>query len=154
MNYPGLRYLWDNYYDAGFRLVAFPCNQFGYQAPGSSQEEREFAFKKFGFDFPVMDKIEVNGGGADPLYQFLKEAQPMSLPNSTKFKRPGEKGILEWNYVKFVVDKNGQCVKRFGPGFDPLEMERDVKSLLAGKGVLPEECILHPGRIVCKVDTA
>lgn len=152
MNYPGFRYLWNKYADAGFRVVAFPCNQFGYQAPGTSDEEREYAYSKFGFEFPVMDKIEVNGKDADPLYQFLKQAQPVSLPNSTGYKRPGEPGIIEWNYTKFLVDRNGQAVKRLKPAFDPLEMEKDVQNLLLGKEVLPEECIMHPGRLVCKVE--
>uniref|UniRef100_A0A061S1V9 Glutathione peroxidase n=1 Tax=Tetraselmis sp. GSL018 TaxID=582737 RepID=A0A061S1V9_9CHLO len=99
-----------------------------------------------------MDKIEVNGKGADPLYKFLKERQRVSLPNSSGFSPPGEPGAIEWNYVKFVVDRNGQPAKRLKPSFDPMELERDVQSLLLGKGPLPEECILHPGRTACKVD--
>ena len=56
--------------------MGFPCNQFGGQAPGTSEEERQFAYKKFGFEFPMYDKVEVNGPGAHPLYQFLRQEQP------------------------------------------------------------------------------
>mmetsp|Transcript_35776 Transcript_35776/g.101258 ORF Transcript_35776/g.101258 Transcript_35776/m.101258 type:complete len:102 (+) Transcript_35776:669-974(+) len=101
-----------------------------------------------------MDKIEVNGKGADPLYQFLKSQQKVSLPNGTASWLPGQPGAIEWNYTKFLVDRSGQAVKRLKPSFDPLEIEKDVQSLLAGKGPLPEECLIHPGRLVCKVDTA
>lgn len=152
MNYPALRALYEKYSSKGFNLIAFPCNQFGGQAPGSSQEEREYAYKKFGFEFPVMDKIDVNGKNTHPVYKILKEGQPQDLPND--FMVPGEKGKITWNYTKFLVDRNGHPAARFGPSFDPLKFEGYVKSLLAGKGPLPKECIAHPGRKVCKVETA
>eukprot|EP00884_Botryococcus_braunii_P008151 jgi/Botrbrau1/17337/Bobra.0015s0083.1 len=139
------------YRDQGFNIIAFPCNQFGGQAPGSSEEERQFAYRKFGFEFPIMDKIEVNGAGAHPLYRYMKAQQPVSLPSSSS-PPPGELGRIEWNYVKFLVDRRGVPVKRFKPAFDPLDFESDVRLLLAGQPVLPAECILHPGRKVCKVN--
>lgn len=131
--------------------MAFPCNQFGGQAPGTSEEERQWAYYKFGFEFPVMDKIEVNGPGAHPLYRYMRERQPLSLPSSYA-PPPGEAGRIEWNYVKFLVDRNGQPVKRFKPAVDPLDFEADVQMLLAGKEVLPVECLAHPDRRVCKVE--
>lgn len=91
----------------------------------------------------MFDHIDVNGAGAHPLYKFLKERQPMSgKPN----------GEIEWNYAKFLVDRNGQPVKRYKPSFDPLEMEGDLRLVLAGLPPLPSECTLHPGRRVCNVD--
>lgn len=123
MNYPGLRYLWNKYHDQGFTVLAFPCNQFGGQAPGSSDEEREYAYYKFGFEFPVFDKINVNGPSAHPLYQFLKKKQP---------------GDIEWNYVKFLVDRNGVPLRRYKPVFDPLNFEKDVVAALEGEP-LPEK---------------
>lgn len=139
--------LYERYGKDGFELIGFPCNQFGGQAPGTSEEERQYAYKKFGFEFPVYDKIEVNGPGAHPLYKYLRAQQPQSLPKGGT--RPLRQGELEWNYVKFLVDRNGQPVKRYKPSFDPLDFEKDVQLVLAGKEPLPEECFLHPGRIVC-----
>jgi glutathione peroxidase len=152
INYPGFRYLYDKYHDAGFDLVGFPCNQFGGQAPGTSQQEREFAWKKFGFEFPIMDKIEVNGPNAHPIYKMLKEQQPLSLPGSSGPPPGGEKGRIEWNYTKFVINRQGNAAKRFKPAFDPVQFEGDIRLLLANKDVLPAECIAHPGRKVCNVD--
>lgn len=131
--------------------MAFPCNQFGGQAPGTSQEEREWAWRKFGFKFDVFDKIEVNGAGTHPIYRVLKQQQRVSLPSSTS-PPPGEAGRIEWNYTKFLVDRSGVALKRYKPAFDPLEFEADIRLLLAGKEPLPAECIMHPGRIVCKVE--
>lgn len=115
VNYPGLRYLWNKYRDQGFTILAFPCNQFGGQAPGSSDEEREYAFRKFGFEFPVFDKLDVKGPGMHPLYGFLKKRQP---------------GEIEWNYVKFLVDRHGNPIRRYKPAFDPLNFEKDIVATL------------------------
>jgi len=129
--------------------LAVPCNQFGGQAPGTSEEERAWAFRKFGFEFDVYDKIDVNGPDAHPLYKYLKKAQPISAPGSLPTRPNGD---IEWNYTKFIIDRNGQAVKRLKPSFDPLGSESDVRLLLAGKAPLPQECIMHPGRSVCNVD--
>lgn len=146
-----MRTLCEKYGEDGFELVGFPCNQFGGQAPGTSEEERQFAYKKFGFEFPMYDKVEVNGPRAHPLYQFLRQEQPQSVPSQGT--RPLRQGDLEWNYVKFLVDRKGQPVKRFKPSFDPLDFEKDLQLVLKGMDPLPEECILHPGRIVCNPKT-
>ncbi|KAI3429653.1 hypothetical protein D9Q98_005738 [Chlorella vulgaris] len=128
---------YDKYKSEGFNIIAFPCNQFGGQAPGTSQYEREWAWRKFGFEFDVFDKIEVNGPGTHPVYQALKRKQPGRIP---------------WNYTKFLVDKDGVARKRYSPVFDPADAEDDIRLLLAGRSPLPEECASHPGRKVCKVD--
>ncbi|KAK9811092.1 hypothetical protein WJX73_001991 [Symbiochloris irregularis] len=141
--------LYEKYHDDGFELIGFPCNQFGGQAPGTSQEERDYAFGKFGFEFPVMDKIDVNGDQAHPLYRFLKERQPGSGSIMTA---GGEKGKIEWNYVKFLVGRDGQPMRRYGPQYDPSKFEDDVRLLLAGKDPLPLECRKKPGLIKCNVD--
>lgn len=149
MNYPGLRTLVDRYQADGFTLAAFPCNQFGGQAPGTSEEERAWAFRKFGFEFDVYDKIDVNGPQAHPLYKYLRTAQPVSAPSG----RPaGRDGAIEWNYTKFLVDREGRAIKRYGPAVDPLEFDTDVRLVLAGKAPVPGECLMHPGRKVCKVE--
>ena len=82
--------------------------------------------------FQVMDKLDVNGEDAHPLYKYLKYAQPVSQPGSKGpgFGNPfGDAGAIEWNYTKFLVDRQGRPVKRYKPGFDPLEFEDDVRYL-------------------------
>lgn len=159
MNYPSLRYLLETYGRDGFVLLAAPCNQFPPgigQAPGTDQEEREAAWRKFGIEFPVLDKVNVNGPNAHPLYNLLREEQPVSFPTSSKGSLPtgygNTPGALEWNYVKFLVDRNGHAVKRFKPTFDPIDFEGDVRLLLAGKNPLPAECAMKPGKKGCNVE--
>lgn len=156
MNYPGISYLLDKYgADGKFAFCGVSCSQFGNQAPGTDEEEREYAYKKFGRrDFAVLDHIIVNGPDTHPLYRYLKSQQPISLPSSQSqpVRLGSEAGALEWNYVKFMINKDGIPVKRFKPAFDPLDFEGDVRMLLAGRDPLPAECIAHPGRKVCNVD--
>ncbi|KMT07890.1 hypothetical protein BVRB_6g145860 [Beta vulgaris subsp. vulgaris] len=101
------------------KILAFPCNQFGDEEPGSNDEIIDFVCTRFKSEFPIFDKIEVNGDKASPLYQFLKL---------------GKWGIfgddIQWNFVKFLVDKDGQVVGRYYPTTSPLSLEYDVKSLL------------------------
>ena len=101
-------------------MLAFPCNQFGEQEPGSNEEILEFATSKFGVNFPMFAKIEVNGDGACDLYQYLKSAQP------------GDDGNVDipWNFTKFLVDRNGVVVKRFGPQVTPEEIGEALAELL------------------------
>lgn len=148
MNYPGLRGLYEKYSGQGFNLIAFPCNQFGGQAPGTSEEERQYAIRKFGFEFDVYDKIDVNGPGAHPLYKYMRSVQPTSLPG--RGPAVGEKGAIEWNYTKFLVDRKGQPIRRYNSIFDPSDFEGDVKLTLANKGVLlPEDCLVNPELSQC-----
>ena len=101
-------------------MLAFPCNQFGGQEPGTDAEILEFATGKFGVTFPMFSKIEVNGDGASELYQLLKSEQP------------DEEGKTDipWNFTKFLVDKDGNVVKRFGPQVTPEEIGEQLGDLL------------------------
>ena len=93
-------------------MLGFPCNQFGGQEPGTHEEIVEFVTSNYDVDFPMFAKIEVNGDGAAPLYQLLKEAQPGE----------GETSDITWNFEKFLVDKSGNVVRRFSPMVTPEEV--------------------------------
>ncbi|WPT10935.1 Glutathione peroxidase-like protein [Picochlorum sp. SENEW3] len=150
-------------FELQYRGDPFPLSQyknkvtFGGQAPGTSEEERQDALRKFGTsDITVVDKVLVNGPDAHPLYKYLKAEQPVSLPNAAGKTAAAmlskDQGAIEWNYTKFLCNSAGIPVKRFKSGYDPAEFEGDLRLLLAGKDPLPAECAMHPGRIVCKVD--
>mgnify|MGYP001278454668 CR=1 FL=1 len=118
--YKGLEALWRKYGERGFEVIAFPCNQFGGQEPGSADEIAQFCEVNFGLSFPLMGKVEVNGPGATPLYQWLKEQAPGIL---------GSKGI-KWNFTKFLIGRDGKVVRRYAPTDKPGRMERDIEALL------------------------
>lgn len=118
--YDGLEALWRKYKDRGFEVIAFPCNQFGGQEPGSADEIAEFCKVNFGLSFPLMGKVEVNGPGADPLYDWLKAEAPGLM---------GSKSI-KWNFTKFLIDRQGQVVRRYAPTDKPAGLERDIEKLL------------------------
>ena len=105
---------------AGFEILGFPCNQFGKQDPGSNDEIVEFCQLNYGVSFPMFGKIEVNGEGADPLFRHLKKQAPGAL---------GTEGI-KWNFTKFLVDADGNVVKRYAPKDKPAAIEKDIESLL------------------------
>lgn len=105
--YAGLRAL--HHDNEGFAVLGFPCNQFGAQEPGTHEEILEFVTTKYDIDFPMFAKIEVNGDDACELYQWLKEQQPGK----------GETSDIEWNFVKFLIDRDGNVVRRFGPQRTP-----------------------------------
>ncbi|XP_022845506.1 probable glutathione peroxidase 8 [Olea europaea var. sylvestris] len=119
-NYTELNQLYEKYKDQGLEILAFPCNQFGEEEPGSNEQIVDFVCSRFKSEFPVFGKIEVNGDNAAPLYKFLKL---------------GKWGIfgdeIQWNFAKFLVDKNGQAVDRYYPTTSSLTIERDVRKLLA-----------------------
>ncbi|CAB4062463.1 GPX4 [Lepeophtheirus salmonis] len=96
----------------GLRILGFPCNQFGNQEPGTNAEIKEFA-AKYGVEFDMFAKIDVNGGNAHPLFNYLKEKQGGTLGN-----------FIKWNFTKFVVDKKGVPVARFAPTQDPLPVKK------------------------------
>ena len=100
--------------------MAFPCNQFGGQEPGSNEDIQEFCSINFQTSFPVMSKLEVNGNNAHPLYDFLKSEKKGLL---------GSKAI-KWNFTKFLVDKNGEVIKRYSPNTEPKEIAQDIENLL------------------------
>ncbi|VVB03691.1 unnamed protein product [Arabis nemorensis] len=102
----------------GFEILAFPCNQFLYQEPGTSQEAHEFACTRFQAEYPVFQKVRVNGENAAPLYKFLKANKPTFLGSRVK-----------WNFTKFLVGKDGLVIDRYGP-MVTLSIEKDIKKAL------------------------
>jgi glutathione peroxidase len=106
--YAGLQALYDTLHSQGFEILAFPCDQFGHQEPGSDEEIQQFCRLNYGVSFPVFSKIEVNGKGADPLYLYLTA------------QKPGPKGEeIQWNFTKFLIDRRGNIVERFEPAIKP-----------------------------------
>ncbi|MFY8193711.1 glutathione peroxidase [Novosphingobium sp. B1] len=118
--YDGLETLWKDYGDKGFEVLAFPCNQFGAQEPGSADEIESFCKVNFGLSFPLMAKIEVNGDSADPLYDWLKKEAPGVL---------GTKAI-KWNFTKFLIGRDGRVVRRYAPTDKPASIAKDIEKLL------------------------
>ncbi|MCG8673743.1 MAG: glutathione peroxidase [Pseudomonadales bacterium] len=119
--YKGLESLYKNYQDKGLEILGFPCNQFGKQEPGNSDDISEFCELNFGVTFPLFEKVEVNGPNTHPLYDYLKKEAPGLLGS----------GAIKWNFTKFLVDGDGNVVKRFSPTDTPEKIEKHVKSLLA-----------------------
>ena len=118
--YEGLEKIYKKYSDKGFVVLAFPCNQFGSQEPGTNEEIKEFCSTNFGVTFPLFDKIDVNGDNTHPLYVYLKNEAPGSL--NTK--------IIKWNFTKFLIDKNGKVVNRYGSATTPEQLESQIEELL------------------------
>ena len=118
--YDGLETLYKKYKDEGLVVLGFPCNQFGSQEPGSEAEIQNFCRVNFGVTFPMFSKINVNGEETHPLYQYLKSEQPGILGTEA----------IKWNFTKFLVDKEGNVVKRFGSSTKPKELEDKIEALL------------------------
>jgi len=119
--FTGLEKLWATYRDRGLVVLGFPSNEFGGQDPGSNEEIASFCELNFGVSFPMMAKVEVNGGGAHPLFQWLKGEAPGLL---------GSKGI-KWNFTKFLVGRDGQVIKRYAPQDAPDKLSADIERALA-----------------------
>lgn len=118
--YSGLESLYEKYKDKGLVILGFPCNQFGAQEPGSEAEIQQFCSTTYGVTFPMFSKIDVNGESAHPLYQFLKSEQKGLLGTEA----------IKWNFTKFLVDKHGTVVKRYGSMDTPESIEADIAKLL------------------------
>ena len=118
--FEGLEELYKKYKDKGLEILGFPCNQFGKQDPGSNDEITEFCQLNYGVSFPMFGKIEVNGSGADPLFEHLKSEAP-GLLGSKKIK---------WNFTKFLVNRDGDVVKRYGSATKPEQIAADIERLL------------------------
>ena len=118
--YKGLQKLYDAYKDQGFVVLGFPCNQFGMQEKGNDSDIKEFCESNVSVSFPMFAKINVNGADAEPLFKFL---------SSNKKGFMGTEAI-KWNFSKFLVDKEGNIVGRFGSLDDPSALENDIKALL------------------------
>ncbi|WP_168119840.1 glutathione peroxidase [Paenibacillus sp. HB172176] len=119
----GLQKLHDDYKDQGFAVLGFPCSQFGNQEPGTDSEVAQSCQLNFGVSFPLFSKINVNGKDAHPLFKLLTNEARGVL---------GSKSI-KWNFTKFLVDREGNVVKRFGSTDEPAQIESHVKELLAYK---------------------
>lgn len=119
-NYTELSHLYEKYKTQGFEILAFPCNQFGGQEPGSNPDIKQFACTRFKAEFPIFDKVDVNGPSTAPVYQFLKSSAGGFLGD-----------IIKWNFEKFLVDKSGKVVERYPPTTSPLQIEKDIQKVLA-----------------------
>ena len=118
--YEGLQQLYSKYKRRGLEILAFPCDQFGHQEPGSDGEIKTFCKVNYGVEFPLFSKMDVNGDNEHPLYRFLK----------------GEKGglltdAIKWNFTKFLVDRKGKVVERFAPLVTPAQLEKGIEKELA-----------------------
>ena len=118
--YAGLEALYKKYKDRGFAVLGFPCNQFGAQEPGTAAEIGAFCERNYGVNFPMFDKIDVNGSNAHPLFAHLKQQATGIL---------GTDGI-KWNFTKFLVDREGKVIARYAPTTSPNALDSDVLELL------------------------
>lgn len=118
--YEGLEKLHRDLGPKGLVVLGFPCDQFGHQEPGDEEEIRNFCSLSYDVTFPMFAKVEVNGEGAHPLWQWLKQEKPGVL---------GMQGI-KWNFTKFLVDREGRVVSRHAPTDKPGSMRKDIEKLL------------------------
>jgi glutathione peroxidase len=118
--YAGLEALYRRLGPRGLEVLGFPCNQFGQQEPGGAEQIQSFCSTRFEVTFPVFAKVEVNGAGAEPLYEWLKQSARGLL---------GTRAI-KWNFTKFLVNRSGQVVSRHAPSTTPEKLEPDILSLL------------------------
>jgi glutathione peroxidase len=118
--YEGLEALQRKFEDRGFEVLGFPCNQFMGQEPGNAEEIASFCKLTYDVTFPVLKKIEVNGEGASPLYDWMKGEAPGLM---------GSKSV-KWNFTKFLIDRDGKVVRRYAPNDTPASIEKDIERLL------------------------
>lgn len=114
-----LEKIYKKYKEDGLEILGFPCNQFASQDPGTNEEIMEFCRLNYGVTFQMFQKIDVNGKNTHPLFDYLKKEAKGSL---------GEK--IKWNFTKFLIDREGNVVKRFAPATSPVKMEEEVRNLL------------------------
>ena len=140
--YEGLENLYRAYHEKGLEILDFPCNQFGHQAPGEDDEIHEFCTAKYQTTFDQFKKIDVNGETAIPLFAWLKEQapedeEPVGLKNKAAMaaikkisKTCVKPNDVKWNFTKFLVDREGNVVKRWGPTADPASFTAEIEKLL------------------------
>ena len=119
--YDALEKLYEKHADEGLVVLGFPCNQFGAQEPGSSDEIQEFCKVRFGVTFPLHERIDVNGPGAHPLFEHLKSEAPGLL---------GSRNV-KWNFTKFLIGRDGRVIDRFAPSTKPEQIEKKIEAELA-----------------------
>ena len=118
--FTGLETLYTDLKEQGLDILGFPCNQFLKQDPGSDSEISEFCSLNYGVTFPMFSKIEVNGDNTHPLYKYLKK-EAKGMLGSEKIK---------WNFTKFLINRDGEVIKRYAPNTEPKDIEADIKGLL------------------------
>jgi len=118
--YTGLEALYRKYHDRGFEVLGFPCNQFGSQEPGSEADIQGFCSTTYDVTFPLFAKVDVNGADAHPLYRLLKGEKPGILGTEA----------IKWNFTKFLVNRQGEVVKRYAPTDKPEDLDAAVAALL------------------------
>jgi glutathione peroxidase len=123
--YAGLERLYQTYKSRGLEVLGFPCNQFGAQEPGTAEQIGEFCERNYGVSFPMFGKIDVNGSNAHALYRFLKRSKPGIFG-------PIGGGSIKWNFTKFLVDKDGGVVGRYGSATKPESLTGPIEKLLEG----------------------
>ena len=139
--YTQLNEIYVEFNDEGFEILDFPCNQFGGQAPGTTQEITEVCRSKWLVPYTIFDKIEVNGENAHPLYEYLKSEQPfrdITGEGADEFKKIlksidenfMDSDDIKWNFTKFLVDRNGNVVQRFEPTEDLNDVKEAIRALL------------------------
>jgi glutathione peroxidase len=114
--YTGLEALWREHKEAGLMILGFPCDQFGHQEPGDADEIKNFCSLSYDVSFPMFSKIEVNGSGAHPFYQWLKKEKSGLLGI----------GAIKWNFTKFLIGRDGKVIKRYAPTDKPESIEKDI----------------------------
>lgn len=118
--YDGLEELHQKFGDQGFEVLAFPCNQFGGQEPGDAEEIDQFCKVNFGLTFPLMQKIDVNGDNASPLFDWMKGEAPGLM---------GSKAV-KWNFTKFLIGRDGKVIRRYAPQDTPAKIQKDIAAVL------------------------
>jgi glutathione peroxidase len=118
--YTGLEALQKKLGDKDFNVLGFPCDQFGHQEPGNEDEIKNFCSLTYDVTFPMFAKVDVNGDNAHPIYKYLKQEKTGFLGT----------GAIKWNFTKFLVDKNGNVVKRYAPTDKPEDIEKDIAAVL------------------------
>jgi glutathione peroxidase len=118
--YKDLQTLYEEFHSRGLEILAFPCNQFGGQEPGTPQQIEEFCSTKFGITFPIFQKTDVNGPHTHPLFVYLKTAAPGLLGTEA----------IKWNFTKFLIGRDGLPVKRYASASSPASISADIQKLL------------------------
>ena len=118
--YNGLQELQEKFKDSGFSVLAFPCNQFGGQEPGSSEEIQEFCTLNYGINFPIFEKVDVKGEDAHPLFKYLTSEKKGLLGSES----------IKWNFTKFLINKEGKPIARFAPNTTPEKISKEIETLL------------------------
>ncbi|GAB2558495.1 glutathione peroxidase [Gracilibacillus alcaliphilus] len=117
--FDGLQKLYDTYHDKGLEILGFPCNQFMNQEPNSSEQAAEYCRLNYGVNFPMFAKIDVRGKHTHPLFKYLTKEAPGVISDQIK-----------WNFTKFLIDQEGNVIKRYAPKTDPSDIEKDIQTLL------------------------